>query len=65
MKTVYLNIRTSQGVETIDQFTPGEDAPAFGKEFRQYVRQMVKEYHAAGMAVYTSIRACKAIGREI
>jgi hypothetical protein len=59
MKTVYLNCRTAQGLETVDQFTRGEDAPATATEFRQYIRQMIKEYHTAGMAVYRSIRPCK------
>ncbi len=27
MKTIYLNMRTVYGVETVDQFTQGEDAP--------------------------------------
>lgn len=58
MKTIYLNVRTSQGVETVDQFTPGQDAPE-GREFRAYVSKMVQEYHMAGMAVYRSSRCTK------
>lgn len=35
--TIYLNLRTSQGVETVDQFTRGEDAPQNPKEFKAYI----------------------------
>lgn len=54
MKTVYLNMKTSQGVETVDEFTRelGQDP----KEFRKYVNQMIKEYNIAGMNVYKSTR---------
>lgn len=54
MKTIYLNIRTSQGVETVDEFTREENQTS--KEFRLYVNQMVKEYQIAGMNVYKSSR---------
>lgn len=40
-KPVYLNFRSSQGVETVDEFTRDEGQDP--KEFRQYVNQMVKE----------------------
>ena len=58
MKTVFLNWRGPAGRETVDEFTPGEDAPAERRAFRHYVAEMVAEYHACGMAVYTSSRPC-------
>ena len=58
MKSIYLTIRYSTGVETVDEFTKGSDnAPEGAKEFRLYVNQMVKEYHLAGMNVYKSQRS--------
>ena len=54
MKTIYFNIKTSQGVETIDEFTreQGQDP----REFRKYVREMQKEYFLAGINPYRSSR---------
>jgi hypothetical protein len=57
MKPIYLNMRTSQGVETVDEFT--REAGQSPIEFRQYVNKMVKEYHMAGMNVYKSSRCTK------
>ena len=54
----YLNLKTSEGIETVDEFTQGEDAPENYREFRKYVNSMVKEYQIAGMNVYKSQR-CK------
>lgn len=56
MKTVYLNLKSSAGRETVDEFSPepGQSARAFGA----YVWEMVREYHLAGMDVYHSQRAC-------
>jgi hypothetical protein len=59
MATIYLNIRTAQGVETVDQFTRGEDAPLSPADFRKYVNNMVREYHLTGMNVYKSSRCTK------
>ena len=59
MKTIYLNMRTVYGVETVDQFTQGEDAPQEPKEFRKYVNEMVKNYRENNMQVYKSQRATK------
>jgi hypothetical protein len=57
---VFLNWRTGQGVETVDEFTQGsDDAPAGRREFRAYVNEMISEYHMAGMAVYRSSRPCR------
>lgn len=53
--TVYLNMRTSQGVETVDEFSP--EIGQTGKDFRKYVSDMVQEYRIAGMGVYTSKRS--------
>jgi len=56
-KTIFLNWKSGYGTETVDQFTqePGQTL----KEFREYVNKMIKEYHLAGMSVYTSQRECK------
>jgi hypothetical protein len=54
METIYLNMRTSQGVETVDEFT--REPNQSPKEFRLYVSQMCKEYQIAGMNVYKSSR---------
>ena len=50
-------MKTSFGVETVDEFTrePGQSF----KEFRAYVSKMVHEYHLAGMPVYRSSRCTK------
>jgi hypothetical protein len=55
--TTYLNMRTSHGVETVDEFTrePGQSP----KEFRQYVNKMITEYRLARMPVYRSRRCTK------
>ena len=57
MNTTYLNMLTSQGVETVDEFT--KESTQTPKEFRQYVNSMVKEYQLAGMNVYKSSRCTK------
>lgn len=58
MATIYLNVRYSTGVETVDEFTKGSDnAPEGAKEFSLYVNQMVKEYRLAGIQVYKSQRS--------
>ena len=58
-RTVYLNMRGPYGVETVDEFTQGEDAPQDPREFRKMVRQMVTEYHITGQPVYTSSRSTR------
>lgn len=55
MSTIYLNMKTSQGVETVDEFTK-EDNQTY-KEFRVYVNQIVKEYQLGGMSIYKSQRS--------
>ena len=50
-------MQTSQGVETVDEFSREEGQTP--KEFRAYVSKMVQEYHLAGMNVYRSSRCTK------
>lgn len=57
MKAAYLNMKTSQGVETVDEFSRKEGQSPI--EFRKYVSQMIREYHIAGMSVYRSSRCTK------
>lgn len=57
MKTIYLNIRTLQGIETVDEFTR-EKNQTF-EEFNIYVNKMIKEYHVCNMGVYKSSRCTK------
>lgn len=58
--TVFLNWAGPAGRETVDEMPRGDHAP--GREgfraWRAYIREMVAEYHLAGMAVYTSSRPC-------
>jgi hypothetical protein len=58
MSTIYLNIKTAQGIETVDQFTREEGQNP--KHFRKYVNEMQKEYAIAGMNVYKSSRSTNA-----
>jgi hypothetical protein len=57
MNTVYLNMKTQQGIETVDEFSREEGQNP--KDFRKYVSEMVSEYHLAGMNVYKSSRPNK------
>jgi len=57
MQTIYLNVRTSEGIETVDQFTQGKDAPKEYREFKKYVNDMVSDYIMTGQNVYKSQRA--------
>lgn len=54
---VYLNYKTSQGTETVDEFQRELNQSPI--EFRKYVRQMISEYSLAGMNVYKSSRCTK------
>ena len=54
MQNIYLNMKTSEGVETVDEFSLEEKQS--NREFNLYVREMVKEYHLASMNVYRSSR---------
>ena len=53
----YLNMKSSYGVETIDQLDPKEFVNR--KEFIKELNRLVYEYRLAGMNVYISSRACK------
>lgn len=55
MKT-FLNMKTSQGRDTVDEFEKQEGQSS--KEYRSYVRNMIREYSLAGMNVYSSSRCC-------
>lgn len=57
MEIVYLNMKTSLGVETVDEFSPEPNQSP--KDFRKYVSQMVSEYRLSGMNVYQSSRCTK------
>lgn len=54
--TIYLNMKTNQGIETVDEFTRTTESI---REFRKYVNKMLTEYRVAGMAVYKSQRSTK------
>jgi hypothetical protein len=56
-KPIYLNMKTSFGVETVDEFQREENQTP--KDFRAYVSKMVQEYRLAGMDVYRSSRCTK------
>ncbi len=53
----YLNIKTSHGVETVDQLELKDFKTR--KEFRAELNRLVSEYHMAGMNVYISSRCDK------
>jgi hypothetical protein len=55
MKT-FLNMKSSQGRETVDEFEKQEGQSV--REYLAYAREMVKEYQIAGMDVYRSSRCC-------
>lgn len=57
MKTIYINMRSNYGIETVDQFEQEENQTL--REFRKYVNEMVKEYRLSGMNVYKSQRKAK------
>jgi len=57
MKTTYINMKGSYGVETIDEVN-SEEFPD-RKEYRKEVRSMMTNYNQSGMPVYTSTRCTK------
>jgi len=57
MKTIYLNLKTNFGIETVDSLNEKEFCTY--KEFRKEVQRLKNEYHLAGMNVYTSQRSTK------
>jgi hypothetical protein len=54
---IYLNLKTSKGIETIDQLERN-DFDSF-KEYKIELKNMIINYRLAGMNVYKSQRACK------
>lgn len=54
MKTIYLNMKSVYGIETVDQVCE-EDFHTY-KEFKKELRSMLENYHMAGMPVYSSQR---------
>jgi hypothetical protein len=57
MKTTYFNMRSSYGVETVDELSREDFATS--KEYRNEVRRLIGEYSLAGMPVYPSQRCTK------
>lgn len=58
MSKIFINYRSKQGVETVDEFT--REPNQSPKEFRKYVSRMLAEYNLAyGGGCYRSSRACK------
>jgi hypothetical protein len=55
MRPIFLNMKTSQGIETVDEFT--KEPSQTPKDFRLYVKSMITEYCIAGMCVYKSSRS--------
>lgn len=53
----YLNLKTSQGVETVDEVNPKDFKN--NKEFKKELKRLVNEYHLCNMPVYISNRATK------
>lgn len=64
--TVYLNMRSNYGVETVDEFSseefdkfPEKEKEKYKNRFSRYVSEIISEYHLAGMNVYRSQRCTK------
>lgn len=55
--TRYINIKTSHGVETVDQLER-IDFESY-KEFKLELNRLLTEYRLSGMAVYISQRQAK------
>jgi len=55
--TRYLNIKTSYGVETVDELSTDDFAKY--SEFKKELWRLQSEYHMAGMDVYISQRCDK------
>ena len=56
MAIVFLNWRGGAGRETVDELDSADFETR--KEFRKELNRLVSEYSMAGMAIYTSTRAC-------
>ncbi len=57
MKTVYFNMRTSYGVETVDEISQSDFSTR--AEYLKELRSMRANYHLTGMPVYASSRCTK------
>jgi hypothetical protein len=57
MKTIYFNMRTNYGIETVDQICSIDFENT--KDFRKELKSMLYNYHLAGMNVYLSSRSTK------
>jgi len=55
--TIYLNLKTKGGIETVDEFT--REAGQSPRDFRRYVNEMARNYRDAKMYVYQSSRCTK------
>ena len=53
-KTIYFNIKTNFGVETVDQCISSEHEN--NKAYKAEIKSMLSNYHLAGMNVYLSTR---------
>lgn len=53
----YLNLKTSYGIETVDQL----DSKDFDslKEFKAELKRLIREYHLCKMPVYSSQKQAK------
>jgi len=52
MQVIFLNMKTSEGVETVDEFM--KETGQSLRDFYKYVREMKGEYRLSGMNVYSS-----------
>jgi hypothetical protein len=60
MATIYLNLKTSEGIETIDELNEN-DFNTY-KEFRTELKRLLSEYRTASnyySGIYTSTRSTK------
>ena len=57
MRTIYLNMKSVYGIETVDEFTQTKDQRR--TEFLKYVNDMIENYRDSGMNVYKSNRSTK------
>jgi len=57
MTTTYLNIKTSNGVETWEEVNQS-DFPTF-REYKQEIRNLLENYSLMGYPVYSSSRATR------
>lgn len=53
---LYINFKGAQGKETADEFSP--ESGQSPREFRRYVRAMLKEYLMVDSRYYVSRRCC-------